>query len=155
MPQLDKTCCIIFLTQPLPGFSLCSPGPPRRSMPGALHAAGRGAAQARCFAAFLLPACCLLPHTQPCAQSHTAAVFPPATAPITPPPPFCRFARQSQPRVVTSEHEQGPLVYFDALLHDVTPSSPTGLAARPMYRWAGVGRGGVGWAPWEQPGSCL
>ncbi len=49
-----------------------------------------------------------------------------------------RFARQSQPRVVTTEHEQGPLVYFDALLHDVTPGSPTGLpAAQPMYRWGG------------------
>ncbi|PRW39295.1 Not1 domain-containing [Chlorella sorokiniana] len=48
------------------------------------------------------------------------------------------FARQSQPRVVTTEHEQGPLVYFDALLHDVTPSSPTGLAAQPMYS---------GWCP--------
>lgn len=70
--------------------------------------------------------------------------------------------------MVTSEHEQGPLVYFDALLHDVTPSSPTGLAAQPMYRWGGAGwgvagwrvagwgvagRGGVGWAHWEQPGS--
>ena len=26
------------------------------------------------------------------------------------------FARQSTPRVVTETHEQGPLVYFDALL---------------------------------------
>ena len=37
------------------------------------------------------------------------------------------FARQSQPRVVTETHETGPLVYFDANLHDVTPPQPPSL----------------------------
>lgn len=66
---------------------------------------------------------------------------PPTRPKPTPVAPPSRFARQSQPRVVTTEHEQGPLVYFDALLHDVMPSSPTGLPMQPTYRWAGW----VGW----------
>lgn len=82
----------------------------------------------------------------------------PTTHPPTRPKPTpaapSRFARQSQPRVVTTEHEQGPLVYFDALLHDVTPSSPTGLPMQPTYRWAGWEGRRRGWV-WRQVGAGL
>ncbi|KAI3438424.1 hypothetical protein D9Q98_000855 [Chlorella vulgaris] len=46
------------------------------------------------------------------------------------------FARQSQPRTVTDAHEIGSLVYFDAHLHNVTPTG--GLLVQPQYS---------GWCP--------
>ncbi|KAL4448046.1 hypothetical protein ABPG75_005265 [Micractinium tetrahymenae] len=45
------------------------------------------------------------------------------------------FARQSQPRVVTETHEQGPLIYFDSLLHNVTPPSSGLVPQAPV--WSG------------------
>ncbi|GAB4823932.1 hypothetical protein N2152v2_010978 [Parachlorella kessleri] len=46
------------------------------------------------------------------------------------------FARQGQPKVVTDTYEQGPLIYFDCQLHNITPN--TGAASRAVYS---------GWCP--------